>query len=301
MIALHSIYVFSGSLTHVLRSTVPQVTRLMWDALENQRPAAWRVVFKGLSLLEHLIKNGSERCVDDARNHSHTLKSLHQFNYYEGTVDRGHGVREKSKQIAEIMGDDERIREERQKAKKLRDRFGGTGSTASGGGGGQYTGYGNDSSGWSGSGGGGGYGDSGLGSGRSSGGNGYGDSDTGKFSGRYSDDSAVRAGGAGENSNAASGPTFATIPDVAPKKKKKKKKADAAVISTTPGNFDSHTNKTFNPKCHTNPDVFPQKLISSRLTLLYQLLLGPTPMSLTMDSMLSIPPPLPPPSQIHLL
>ena len=207
-------------------STVPQVTRLMWDALENQRPAAWRVVFKGLSLLEHLIKNGSERCVDDARNHAHTIKSLHQFNYYEGTIDRGHGVREKSKQIAEIMGDDERIREERQKAKKLRERFGAAGSTASsgggGGGGGQYAGYGNDdSSGWSGGGcGGGGYGDS------RSGGNGYAD-DSGKFSGRYSDDSAVRASGGGASST----PTFASMPEVAPKKKKKKKKAEVAEVA----------------------------------------------------------------------
>lgn len=240
----------------------------MWDALENQRPAAWRVVFKGLSLLEHLIKNGSERCVDDARNHAHTLKSLHQFNYYEGTVDRGHGVREKSKQIAEIMGDDERIREERQKAKKLRDRFGGTGSSASGGGG-QYAGYGNDSSGWSGSGGGGGYGDSGIGTGRSSGGNGYGDSDAGKFSGRYSDDSAVRAGGAGDNNNTASGPTFATIPDVTPKKKKKKKKVDIVVTSSAPGKFNSQTNTLSNPNCHANPVVRFQKLIFSHLMLLH--------------------------------
>eukprot|EP00550_Attheya_septentrionalis_P003398 CAMPEP_0198291300 /NCGR_PEP_ID=MMETSP1449-20131203/8873_1 /TAXON_ID=420275 /ORGANISM="Attheya septentrionalis, Strain CCMP2084" /LENGTH=172 /DNA_ID=CAMNT_0043989917 /DNA_START=75 /DNA_END=589 /DNA_ORIENTATION=+ len=102
----------------------PTITRLMWEAMENQRPAAWRVVFKGLNLLEHLVKNGSERCVDDARNHSHTLRQLHQFNYYEGTVDRGVGVREKSKQLVEMIGDDELIREERNKAKQMRERFG---------------------------------------------------------------------------------------------------------------------------------------------------------------------------------
>jgi epsin len=75
------------------------ITQLMWENMENQRPAAWRVVFKGLTLLEHLIKNGSERCVDDARNHGHSLRALQQFNYYEGTIDRGLGVREKSKQL----------------------------------------------------------------------------------------------------------------------------------------------------------------------------------------------------------
>ena len=129
----------------------------MWESMENQRPAAWRVVFKGLTLLEHLLKNGSERCVDDARNHSHTLRSLHQFNYYEGTVDRGLGVREKSKQIVEILSDDERVREERQKARKLREKFGGNLGGVSGGGGNKYAGYGNDSTS-----GGGGYGDSGI-------------------------------------------------------------------------------------------------------------------------------------------
>eukprot|EP00978_Attheya_sp_CCMP212_P005695 scaffold12795_cov36-Attheya_sp.AAC.1 len=129
-----------GSNIFMNRTTVPTITRLMWEAMENQRPAAWRVVFKGLNLLEHLVKNGSERCVDDARNHSHTLRQLHQFNYYEGTVDRGVGVREKSKQLVEMIGDDELIREERNKAKQMRERFGasvgGGGGGGSGGGGG---------------------------------------------------------------------------------------------------------------------------------------------------------------------
>eukprot|EP00566_Odontella_aurita_P028098 CAMPEP_0113531822 /NCGR_PEP_ID=MMETSP0015_2-20120614/3708_1 /TAXON_ID=2838 /ORGANISM="Odontella" /LENGTH=189 /DNA_ID=CAMNT_0000430697 /DNA_START=135 /DNA_END=701 /DNA_ORIENTATION=+ /assembly_acc=CAM_ASM_000160 len=126
----------------------PIICRIVWDSIENQRPAGWRVVFKGLTLLEHLVKNGSERCVDDARNHSHSLRALHRFNYYEGTVDRGVGVREKSKQIVDLLGDDERIREERQKARQMREKFGGAQSTASssgtGGGGGRYAGYGND-------------------------------------------------------------------------------------------------------------------------------------------------------------
>jgi len=217
----------------------PVVAKLMWESMENQRPAAWRVVFKGLTLLEHLVKNGGERCVDDARNHSHILRSLHQFNYYEGTIDRGLGVREKSKQIVELLGDDERIREERQKAKKLREKFGGSLGGVSGGGGGGgnsggsgYSGYGNNGGGWDGSS---GYGNSGIGSsgggfragGASGGGSGdstsYGNS--GGFSGRYAEDSQNRAG----SSNT---PTFATIPDDKPKdktkvkvvKKKKKKK-----------------------------------------------------------------------------
>ena len=37
----------------------PTVSKLMWEGMDG-RPAAWRVVFKALTLLEHLIKNGSE-------------------------------------------------------------------------------------------------------------------------------------------------------------------------------------------------------------------------------------------------
>lgn len=136
----------------------------MWEAIENQRPAAWRVIFKGLTLLEHLVKNGSERCVDDARNHSHLLRSLDKFNYYEGTVDRGVGVREKSKQLVEMLGDDERIREERMKARQLREKFAGrpTATSSSGAAGSKYSGYGNSDAAWS-AGSGRAYGESGIG------------------------------------------------------------------------------------------------------------------------------------------
>jgi epsin len=203
------------------------ISQLMWEAMENQRPAAWRVVFKGLTLLEHLIKNGSERCVDDARGHGHSLKSLLQFNYYEGTIDRGLGVREKSKQILEILGDDERIREERQKARKLREKFGGSLGGAGGGGGATsnpYSGHGNDN--WDR--GGGGYGDGGIGSKPSSSGGRY--DDDGGYHGRYDNEPSTSAASAGP------APTFASLSDETPKKTKgKKKKKESSVATTAAG------------------------------------------------------------------
>ena len=193
------------------------IHQMIWNALDNPRPAAWRVVFKALTLLEHLVKNGAERCVDECRNHSHSLRGLFSFNYYEGTIDRGQGVREKAKQLAELVGDDERVREERVKAKQLREKFGGKLGTASntrtmggigGGGGSGYAGYGNDSGGYNPSG---GYGNSGIGSS-----SGYNDaaassSNSNNFSGRYSE----------EVDSTDIAPTFAAIP---PKKSKKKSK-----------------------------------------------------------------------------
>ena len=208
----------------------PVVTRLMWEAMENQRPSAWRVVFKGLTLLEHLVKNGSERCVDDARNHGHVLRSLQQFNYYEGTIDRGVGVREKSKQLLEVLGDDDSIREERQKARKLREKFGGKLSTASsGGGGGSGSGY--NQGGWES---GGGYGEGGIGSRRDN--SSY--DNGGGYSGRYggSESRGASSGGGGST------PTFATLPSenkTKKKVKKKTKKKDPAAPSpaAAPGEF----------------------------------------------------------------
>lgn len=201
--------------SYLNQSAVLIVTKLMWEAIENQRPAAWRVIFKGLTLTEHLVKNGSERCVDDARNHSHLLRSLDRFNYYEGTVDRGVGVREKAKQLVDILGDDERIREERMKARQLREKFAGRGGSAtnsSGGGGSKYAGYGNSDAGWN-TGGSKGYGESGIGSGSGT--------DT-RFAGRYGE------GGIGSSGSSKPNATMASdVPKKSSKVKKVKKKEKA--------------------------------------------------------------------------
>lgn len=208
------------------------ITKIMWDAMDG-RPAAWRQVFKSLTLLEHLLKNGSDRIVEDARSRGHKLRGLYNFNYYEGTTDRGVGVREKSKQIMEVLQDNERVREERTKARKLREKFGGgMGMSGVGSNGNKYEGFGNDSysggygnNGGGGNGGGGGYGNSGIGSG-------YSKSEKG-YSGRYSDETDSEP-----TSTSNSTPTFATAPKselkTKPVKTKKVKKKKAVVAVSTP-------------------------------------------------------------------
>jgi len=252
------------------------IAKLIWEALENQRPAAWRVVFKGLTLLEHLIKNGSERCVDDGRNHSHVLRSLYNFNYYEGTVDRGVGVREKAKQLVELLGDDERIREERTKAKQLREKFGGklgghTNTNRNEGGG--YGGYGNDRNDtYNGSS---GYGDSGIGSNGSTGGfnstGGFGSNNPDRgYSGRYSDTNENSSGNVSTpvESSEADVPTFAALPEKKKKTKKTKKKKDKSLkVPLPPPASDEPATDLFanpstendlfaNPSTENNPAVF---------------------------------------------
>ena len=203
------------------------IMKLMWEAMDG-RPAAWRQVFKSLTLLEHLIKNGSDRAVEDARSHGHKIRSLYNFNYYEGTTDRGVGVREKAKQIMEVLQDNDRVREERQKARQLREKFGGgMGMSGVGSNGGKYEGYGNDS--YSG---GSGYGNGGIDS------RGY--SSSRGYSGRYSDERTNTASASLSTTNGekSSSSDFAAAPEPKPTKvkkvKKKKEKIESVPAAAAP-------------------------------------------------------------------
>jgi epsin len=80
---------------------------------------------QGLSLLEFLVKNGSERSIEEGRDHMRTLRRMQEYSSYDSTGDKGQGVREKSKQLIDLLGSNDQIREEREKAKRLRGKFGG--------------------------------------------------------------------------------------------------------------------------------------------------------------------------------
>ncbi|KZT64169.1 ENTH-domain-containing protein [Daedalea quercina L-15889] len=151
----------------------------------------WRQIYKALQLLEYLVKNGSERVVDDARSHIATIKMLRNFYYIDDKgKDQGLNVRNRSKELVELLSDVDKIRGERRKAKQNKSKYTGIGNdpmsfTSSGS---RYGGFGSDSLGYSGgnySGGGysgGSYGGGGSGS--------YGDSYSGSSSnaGGFRDD-----------------------------------------------------------------------------------------------------------------
>lgn len=118
----------------------------------------WRQIYKALQLLEFLIKHGSERVIDDARGHITLLKMLRQFHYIDPNgKDQGINVRNRAKELAELLGDVERIRSERKKARSAKNKYTGVegGSTFSGGGfsggsSGRYGGFGSESAGYGG-------------------------------------------------------------------------------------------------------------------------------------------------------
>lgn len=107
----------------------------------------WRQIYKALQLLEFLIKHGSERVIDDARGHITLLKMLRQFHFIDQNgKDQGLNVRNRAKELTELLGDVDRIRAERKKARATKNKY-----TGVEGGTGRYGGFGNESSGYGGS------------------------------------------------------------------------------------------------------------------------------------------------------
>jgi epsin len=108
----------------------------------------WRQIYKALQLLEYLIKHGSERVVDDARSHISTLKMLRNFHYIDDKgKDEGLNVRNRSRELVDLLSDVEKIRAERRKAKANKNKYIGVGSDGFGMSfdSGRYGGFGNDS------------------------------------------------------------------------------------------------------------------------------------------------------------
>ena len=97
---------------------------------------------QSLTLIEFLIKNGAERFIESARDKLHAIRRLEDYNFYEGSVDKGTGIREKAKQVVEILNSNELIRSEREKARALRNKFGGVSSNSYGGSGSDSSGFG---------------------------------------------------------------------------------------------------------------------------------------------------------------
>jgi epsin len=106
--------------------------------------------------LEFLIKNGSERVIDDARAHTSLLKMLRQFHFIDANgKDQGLNVRNRSKELVDLLSDVDKIRTERKKAKGNRAKYGGYEGGGSGGGSGgessssgRYGGFGSESAGY---------------------------------------------------------------------------------------------------------------------------------------------------------
>ncbi|CCG84446.1 protein of unknown function [Taphrina deformans PYCC 5710] len=102
-----------------------EIMPMIYKRFTEKSAEEWRQIYKALQLLEYLVKNGSERVIDDARSHISTIKMLRNFHYIDEKMkDQGINVRNRAKELSELLQDSEQIRAERRKAKTNTKKFG---------------------------------------------------------------------------------------------------------------------------------------------------------------------------------
>ncbi|KAH8378590.1 hypothetical protein KR009_000088 [Drosophila setifemur] len=99
-----------------------EIMQMIWKRL-NDHGKNWRHVYKALILLEYLIKTGSEKVAQQCKENIFAIQTLRDFVYFEEGKDQGTHVREKAKQLVNLLKDDERLKNERVKALKAKERF----------------------------------------------------------------------------------------------------------------------------------------------------------------------------------
>ncbi|ROT39495.1 ENTH-domain-containing protein [Sodiomyces alkalinus F11] len=141
-------------------STLSEIMPVIYRRFTEKSAEEWRQIYKALQLLEFLVKHGSERVIDDARSHITLLKMLRQFHYIDQNgKDQGLNVRNRAKELTDLLSDVERIRAERKKARATKNKYtgveggrsfgsggfsGGSGGGGGGGGSGRYGGFGSE-------------------------------------------------------------------------------------------------------------------------------------------------------------
>ena len=143
-------------LTHAFPNsqTLNEIMPMIYRRFTEKAAEEWRQIYKALQLLEYLIKHGSERVIDDARSHMTLLKMLRQFHFIDQNgKDQGINVRNRAKELTELLSDVDRIRAERKKARANKAKYTGVeGGTSFGGGfssgsSSRYGGFGSDTAG----------------------------------------------------------------------------------------------------------------------------------------------------------
>uniref|UniRef100_A0AAF5PHW7 ENTH domain-containing protein n=1 Tax=Wuchereria bancrofti TaxID=6293 RepID=A0AAF5PHW7_WUCBA len=96
----------------------PEVMSMLWKRMLQDNKSAWRRVYKSLTLLHYLLKNGSERVVSNARDHLFEMRTLESYKFIdEKGKDQGLNVRHRVSVLFDLIQDDEQLKTERKKAK----------------------------------------------------------------------------------------------------------------------------------------------------------------------------------------
>ncbi|CCK69484.1 epsin KNAG_0C03800 [Huiozyma naganishii CBS 8797] len=95
----------------------------MLDKRINDKGKYWRHVAKALTVLDYLVRFGSENCVIWCQENLYIIKTLREFSHEDaGGEDEGKIIRVKAKELTSLLMDEERLKEER--AMNIRRRGG---------------------------------------------------------------------------------------------------------------------------------------------------------------------------------
>jgi len=105
------------------RYNLPSIMAVLWKRL-NDPGKYWRHVYKSLLLSDYLLRNGSDDVVNELKQHVIQIQTLTEFQHIdEDGKDVGQSVRERAKQVMDLIHDPDRLKKEREKAKATAKKF----------------------------------------------------------------------------------------------------------------------------------------------------------------------------------
>nr|XP_006207164.1 ENTH domain-containing protein 1 [Vicugna pacos] len=102
--------------------SLSEIMNMLWQRLSDHGKN-WRHVYKSLTLMDYLIKNGSKKVIQHCREGFCNLQTLKDFQHIdEAGKDQGYYIREKSKQVITLLMDEQLLHREREVACRTRWR-----------------------------------------------------------------------------------------------------------------------------------------------------------------------------------
>ncbi|XP_067324494.1 ENTH domain-containing protein 1 [Anolis sagrei] len=102
--------------------SLSEIMSMIWHRM-NDHGKNWRHVYKSLTLLDYLLKNGSKKVIQLCQEGFFNIQVLKDFQHLdEAGKDQGFHVREKAKQILALLKDDHLLHNERGIARRTRWR-----------------------------------------------------------------------------------------------------------------------------------------------------------------------------------
>ncbi|XP_078539531.1 ENTH domain-containing protein 1 isoform X2 [Lissotriton helveticus] len=104
-------------------TALSEIMSVLWQRL-NDQGKNWRHVYKSLTLVEYLLKNGSERVVQHCREGLFNIQSLEEFRYVDDSGrEQGSHVREKARQVMKLLTDEDLLSTQRRDSRRTRVRM----------------------------------------------------------------------------------------------------------------------------------------------------------------------------------